>query len=212
MNQNRELKDIIKRFSLIDGVWGEIYGEDLFEYRLNDNRVYFFYTGEDLTIEKSLKEVESILERVVYIPQETYVVFINSDEKVTIKDIIQIEENEFFFKKYVLQFTSMELKIYKENAERIAFGKNIWKKESFGQLPEDLKQFLLRIAIKVPVIKLELEPIELRGIESRVLDLLQLKDNNAEWLSFHNQMLNQLKLNTPEKYAEQLFFEVMEDL
>ena len=212
MNQNRELKDIIKRFSLIDGVWGGIYGEDLFEYRLNDNRVYFFYTGEDLTIEKSLKEVESILERVVYIPQETYVVFINSDEKITIKDIIQIEENEFFFKKYVLQFTSMELKIYKENAERIAFGKNIWKKESFGQLPEDLKQFLLRIAIKVPVIILELEPIELRGIESRVLDLLQLKDNNAEWLSFHNQMLNQLKLNTPEKYAEQLFFEVMEDL
>lgn len=173
---------ILRELPLLDGEW-RIVPEELSNkfayYKLSDGRNYFFYHSENLQPYLSIREVEQILEKIEnkYEPKNTYVVFfsaIGEDFEKFRKTIIEIEENEFLFKKYVCLYTKEEVEYLRKKFKNIKWGDHFWENDSFVNFNKDLAaKLLLRLSIKIPAIKLDFSEIIFHSIENRVSESIE---------------------------------------
>lgn len=150
-----------------------------FEIRSIENYKYYFTKGlygkvfllceESKNLEETLKIVEKICISDEVLkdmwPQFIYVVIVKKVNQVnnqTLKEIISIEENEYFCKKYVLYYEEKEIKALKEWMDEVneyKLGNMINLDECVRYMNEEDKKekypvkMLLRLLIKCPFVQ-----------------------------------------------------------
>ena len=191
---------ILKKIPLLDGNWIQVPDEltnKIEWYKLADGRNYFFYRTEKLKPGQSIREVEKFLEIIEnkYVPKNTYVVFfsaIEGDFESSRKTIIEIEENEFLFKKYVCLYKQEEVEHLRMKYDNLTWGEQFWKNDIFINFSKDLAaNLLLRMSIKIPAIKLNFSEITFHSIESRESENIERNIEIQDELNELNIQLNE---------------------
>lgn len=182
---NREIVEIIKRSEQIKLVEKRYKDCKFYHLRGPYGKQYLLCAEENGDLEKTLSLIEAICiddnELKEIRPQFIYAVVIkevNQIDEQTYKDIISIEENEYFCKKYVLYYEQGELEalqkwIDREQTSCINSLLNSSNCVSYmdGQESGEEKQavnLLLRMIIKCPFIKYRFEKGELLGFSDEL--------------------------------------------
>lgn len=227
----RELEKIIdtlKLMPLLEGAWENIGEEQAAEkfafYKLDDGRSYLFsYFDESLendpskVAEKILSDAESALESFYskYVARDTYVVFLSKIEKYSDslqKFIIRIEENEFMFKKYVCLYTDEELVNLERALESLEEGQEFWANNNLIEGNRNLSsQLFLRLAIKIPIIRLNFAELQFNSIQNRVKNSIATKENKGQLEILNDSLIRWLDTTSPEEQADVLFKEIVGD-
>ena len=227
---NKELERIIdnvNKLPLLEGNWWDLEGSDTNSfafYKIADGRNYLFYYFDELVEESSAQVAEKILSTAElgleiihpsYIAQDTYVVFLSKVEThvdYLKKFIIRIEENEYMFKKYVCLFTEAEIKAVEEKLPLMKKKNEFWGNESLASLNSELhSQLLLRLAIKVPIIKLNFAEIQFDSIQNRVIRNIVGRENQDKLTKLNGNLISWCGKTSPEEIANNLFKEIVGD-
>lgn len=148
-----------------------------------DNRYYFIakYDGNLGQIENNILKNEIVKTLFNREPNNSYLILLYNVKKITnniYKEIIKLEENEFFYKKYVLYYTDEEFQTFMQ------WWNNIDKKDLRFLLSDQSLdpnstdkhiKFLFRLLIKTPFIHLEFPKTKMINFE----DLLYRKIQNS---------------------------------
>ncbi|MDO0825866.1 ABC-three component system middle component 1 [Desulfosporosinus nitroreducens] len=133
-------------------------------------------------------------------PNSSYLVLfweVPSIDESIYRHIIKLEENEFFFKKYVFYYTSEELKAFKKwFSEKISFNKGDIKTILNEISNEDFEKpeicFILRLLIKIPFFDLPFPKAVLQDFDEIVQNkILVIRGNNGKKIKDLNEMLTQ---------------------
>ncbi|MBC2080468.1 hypothetical protein HCA99_14655 [Listeria booriae] len=170
MNNTSFIMNSIQKFDLMDGEWEKFnleFGEvNVFSAEDSFKR-YYFYGINQGSLQDNFCLIDKALEEREIIPQDTYLTMFYKVKEITpemIKEIIPIEENEFRFKKYVFYYTENEIEKTRDNIDNF-FRQNIWTNTDLKDLKNPTSLFLQRLAIKVPIIKLNFEREEVQGYD-----------------------------------------------
>lgn len=130
------------------------------------------------------------------------------------KKIIMLEENEFFYKRYVFYYTENEYESFKSWFDKRE-EKNltsILQTDDCSPVTKNLyMQFLLRLIIKIPFIKLEFKKMELENFDDLLMAQLNGTKKNKEQIhDLFRKISEELKTYSSEKIADTLFLEIME--
>lgn len=153
-------------------------------------------------------------------PSDSYLIMIWKVDKIDesiYPIIIETEENEFLFKKYVFYYTEEEIQQCKHWLT-YTYGNNVI---TTTQLLNDLKtiegkpeyQFLTRLLIKLPYIELSFEKVEHKEFQSYVskqLNGIQKNKNKDEILALNEKLNFLLQKFDDEQISEKLFNELLE--
>ena len=141
----------------------------------NGDKYYYFSEFRNKDGENNLPEIEKDIlysQNVELKAQHSYLIlFYEVDEinEYVYKKVIEIEESEYFYKKYVFYYTKAEYTSFKE-----------WYDSNIGTTANELvnngyihdhigtleMQFLLRLMIKVPIIKYKFKRAELKDFNN----------------------------------------------
>jgi len=157
-------------------------GTDELKLYITGNKYYFVakYNENLNQIENNIFENEIVKMLSDRQPNNSYLILIYNVETITneiYKEIIKLEENEFFYKKYVLYYTDEEFQAFME------WWNKIEKKELRALLSDQGLnpnatdkhiKFLFRLLIKTPFIHLEFPKTKMKNFE----DLLDRKIQN----------------------------------
>lgn len=133
-----------------------------------DGRYYFFseYSEEyglDNIEKSTIRNVEAFADGMPS-PSDSYLILFWKVQKVTdiiSSRIIQLEENEFFYKKYVFYYTEQELLSFTKWYEEKSSGNELLVKEILQMLSQekeyinDYFRFAVRLLTKIPYWRLE---------------------------------------------------------
>lgn len=182
---------------------------DLYRYFLPDGCKYFFFAdlGATEDLDNAISEIESItiFEKEKWChnidphPSDSYLICFwqvpQIDEFVN-KQVINLEENEFYFKKYVFYYTKKEY---------VSFSKWFDKQPNSGYLVEQLQskgtkklstsymKFFTRLVIKVPCIATHFCEQRLPSFDDLVTDNLtgiQSDDTRAHALEMNQTLMD----------------------
>lgn len=196
-------------------------------YISNTGNYYFFSESIDDNNIVNISDIEyAIQENELFNcvekpkPSDSYLIMIWKVDKIyesIYPIIIETEENEFLFKKYVFYYTEEEIQQCKHWLT-YTYGNNVI---TTTQLLNDLKtiegkpehQFLTRLLIKLPYIELSFEKIEHKEFQSYVskqLNGIQKNKNKDEILSLNEKLNLLLQQFDDEQISEKLFNELLE--
>lgn len=183
------------------------------------NYKYYFlseYQDDYDVIEKNIKNNQIAKEIKDIRPNNSYLVLfykINSFNEEISKKIIRLEENEFFYKKYVFYYTEEEYASFIEwfNKRPEKSLSNILKTEECS--PESVylyMQFLLRLIIKIPFLNLEFKKMELENFDELLNAQLDgIRKNKEDVYKIFNRLTDELKKHSADEIAETLFSEII---
>ena len=148
---------------------------------------YFAYLGDTQNLEEAISEIEevTITKRNEWCgaetlsPSDSYRIYfweVPSICESVNKEIIGIEENEFFYKKYVFYYTGKEYEAFRQwiaHKTEDAASSSIVDLISNTALKTDEMKFLTRLVIKTPCIQIPFEAKELPDFEQLVQDNLE---------------------------------------
>ncbi|EMF0102595.1 hypothetical protein O1E28_002535, partial [Enterococcus hirae] len=130
MNNGEFLLSLIQKFNIESGKWRNISnGIDesillkVFEPS-HSKKKYFFFWNDQQPVEQ-LETVEDFIDLYFgndIIPQDTYLILLSGIKELNenvYKKIIEVEENEFRYKKYVCYYTETEIEELKNNQVEI---------------------------------------------------------------------------------------------
>jgi hypothetical protein len=183
------------------------------------NHKYYFlsiYQDDYNIIEKNIKNNLIIQEIENIRPNNSYLILFYKikyfNDEVS-KKIIRLEENEFFYKKYVFYYTEEEyvsfIEWFKNRKEKSL--SSILKSEECSPESMDLyMQFLLRLVIKIPFLKLEFKKMELDNFDDLLNSHLNgIRKNKVEVHKILHRLTDGLEKHSPEEIAETLFLEII---
>lgn len=183
------------------------------------NHKYYFlaeYKDDYDVIEKNIKNNQNVKDIKDNRPNNSYLVLfykINSFDEEISKKIIRLEENEFFYKKYVFYYTEEESASFIEwfNKRPEKSLSNILKTEECS--PESVElyiQFLLRLIIKIPFLNLEFKKMELENFDDLLNAQLDgIRKNKEDVYNIFNRLTNELEKHSADEIAETLFSEII---
>lgn len=193
-------------------------GESKLKLYCTSHKHYFLSEYQDNydVVEKNIKNNRVIKDIKDLRPNNSYLVLFykieSFDEEVS-KKIIRLEENEFFYKKYVFYYTEKEYLSFVEwfNKRKEKSLIDILKTEECLPESTDLYiQFLLRLVIKVPFLDLEFKKMELDNFDDLLNTQLDgIRKNKDEVYKIFNRLTNELEKYSPDKIAEVLFSEII---
>lgn len=195
-------------------------GTDELKLYLTGNRYYFVakYNENLNQIENTIFENEIVKMLSDRQPNNSYLILLYNVENITneiYKEIIKLEENEFFYKKYVLYYTDEEFQAFMEWWNKIEKKelRNLLSDQSLNPNSADKHiKFLFRLLIKTPFIHLEFPKTKMMNFE----DLLDRKIQN---LTTEKEAVIQLYNNFSSDYlnmdsqsiANTIFKEIVEE-
>ncbi|MBF2342250.1 ABC-three component system middle component 1 [Listeria welshimeri] len=213
MNNGEFLLSVVEKFDLENGDWSELHSSNeenmvLKMYKPNNSRKkYLFFWNNQQPMEQLDKVDKLITESIDYaiIPQDTYLILfseVGSLDEAHYKQIIEVEENEFRYKKYVCYYTSNELEELKRQNEDIFNIKDNFFKVYPNFRREDSFVLLYRMIIKIPIIKMAFEKKELEDFQE--LYEMERKATSAFTIKQIVTMENKIIPNIPneEKFEE----------
>jgi len=167
-------------------------------------------------IEKSIKSNQVVRELKDIRPNNSYLILfykINSFDEEVSKKIIRLEENEFFYKKYVFYYTEKEYKSFVEwfnISSQKKLSKILETEECTPKSGQEYIDFLLRLIIKIPFLNLEFKKMELANFDN-LLDaqLDGIRKNKDEVHKTYDRLANELKNRSADEIAETLFGEII---
>ncbi len=211
MNNGEFLLSVVQKFSLENGQWKQSYysneeNELLRMYEpSNSRKKYLFFWNNQQPINQ-LDTVDELISEYVdhdIIPQDTYLILFSEAESLNemyYKQIIEVEENEFRYKKYICYYTSKELEELKQKNEDIFVSKDNFFKVYPDFRREDSFTLLYRMIIKIPIIKMMFEKKELE--EFQQLYESERKETNDYTLQQIIDMENRIIPNIPNDEEE----------
>lgn len=180
---------------------------------------YYFlaeYTDNYNEIEKNIKDNKILKNLPELRPNNSYLTLLYKVEHFSddiLKKVIQIEENEFFYKKYVFYYSESELRSFNEwfSGRKDKNLTSILHNEDCSPESEKLyMQFLLRLVIKLPFLRLNFKKMELDDFDVLVEHQLNgVRTATHEIKHLYSRLCNELEVFTPEKIAETLFGEIL---
>lgn len=187
---------------------------------------YFAFLGDTQNLEEAISEIEkvTITKRNKWCgaemlsPSDSYMIYfweVPSICESVNKEIIGIEENEFFYKKYVFYYTGIEYEAFRKwivHKTEGAATNSIVDLISNTELKTDEMKFLTRLVIKVPCIQIPFEARELPDFEQLVQDNLEgiRTEQNRNVAKSMNQIF--LESWTQGLTAEQIVAELEKDI
>ncbi|MGG5331509.1 ABC-three component system middle component 1 [Enterococcus sp. AZ163] len=177
MNDGDFLLSIIKKLDVEEGDWEKLYSnlEDnsiLYKYTPSDSKKgYLFYWSNQEPMSQ-IEEVDNLVDNEIelsIVPQDTYLILFTRIEALKekqYKKIIEVEENEFRYKKYVCYYTEEELIEMKNKIEEGFVIDKDFLRDNSHFIDEKLFAFIYRMIIKVPIIKMNFEQKELEEFQS----------------------------------------------
>lgn len=183
-----------------------------------NHKHYFLseYQDDYDIIEKNIKNNQIVKEINDIRPNNSYLVLfykINTFDENVSKKIIRLEENEFFYKKYVFYYTEREYESFKEwfNKRSDKSLSKILKEEECSPESEELyMRFLLRLIIKVPFLKVEFKKMELESFDDLLnVQLDGIRRNKEEVRKIFNRLTNELENRSVDEIAGTLFSEII---
>lgn len=185
-----------------------------------NNKYYFIskYENDFSIIEENLKAIIANLPSSDIKPYNTYLLLFYNIEDFTddiSKKIIKLEENEFFYKKYVFYYTNSEYDAFTDWFNKLT-NKSlsyILSSPNCSPLSGNLHiDFLLRLTIKVPFIHLEFKKMNLKNFDELLNNQLDSMRKDKQVIIQMHDFLSECfaKSNTPEEIAEQLFSDIRE--
>lgn len=183
------------------------------------NHKYYFlseYQDDYDVIEKNIKNNQIVKEIKDNRPNNSYLVLfykINSFDEEISKKVIRLEENEFFYKKYVFYYTEEEYVSFIEwfNIRPEKSLSNILKTEECSPESVDLHiQFLLRLIIKIPFLNLEFKKMELKNFDDLLKAQLDgIRKNKEDVYNIFNRLTVELEERSTDEIVETLFSEII---
>lgn len=183
----------------------------------NNSKYYFLseYSNNYDAIEKKLKSNSSVEEYKELRPNNSYLILfyeIESFGEEVSKRIITLEENEFFYKKYVFYYTKKEYESF------IGWYNNLAKKDlsyilkneqSSPSSKELYIQFLLRLIIKVPFLEFEFKKMEIEDFDKLFESQLDGIRNNKDTVKkMFDRITNELDNYSVDEIVDTLFLEI----
>ncbi|MBR0542119.1 MAG: hypothetical protein IJK26_07950 [Clostridia bacterium] len=152
-------------------------------------------------------------------PSESYLILLWKVESLDdnlFPIIIEIEENEFVFKKYVFYYTEAELNECSNWLDETFSGENISVSKLLKHLPSientNTYNFLTRLLIKLPYIELDFEKAELKDFNNYIIDDINAMRTNKNEVEYLNKKLTSLLTKyDDEKVCKLLIDELMEN-
>lgn len=184
----------------------------------NNNKYYFLseYSNNYDAIEKKLKSNSIAKEHKELRPNNSYLILfyeIESFSEEISKRIITLEENEFFYKKYVFYY------LKEEYASFIDWYNNLPEKDLSYILkneqcsPSSKKlymQFLLRLIIKVPFLEFEFKKMELEDFDNLLESQLDgIRNNKDSVKKMFDRITNELDNHSVNEIVDTLFSEII---
>lgn len=193
-------------------------GEPNLKLYCTNHKYYFLseYQDDYDVIEKNIKNNQIVKDIKDNRPNNSYLVLfykINSFDEEISKKIIRLEENEFFYKKYVFYYTEEEYASFIEwfNKRPEKSLSNILKTEECSPESVDLYiQFLLRLIIKIPFLNLEFKKMELENFDDLLNAQLDgIRKNKEDVYKIFNRLTDELEKRSADEIAETLFSEII---
>ncbi len=193
-------------------------GEPKLKLYCTNHKHYFLseYQDDYDIIEKNIKNNQIVKKIKDIRPNNSYLILfykINSFDEEVSKKIIRLEENEFFYKKYIFYYTEEEYASFIEwfNKRPEKSLSNILKTEECSPESTDLYiQFLLRLIIKIPFLNLEFKKMELENFDDLLNAQLDgIRKNKEEVYKIFNRLTSELEKCSADEIAETLFSEII---
>jgi len=208
--------------TVIDGINNEdseiLLAEPNLKLYYSNHKYYFLseYKDDYDIIEKNIENNNIVKDIKGIRPNNSYLILlykINSFNEEASKKIIRLEENEFFYKKYVFYYTEEEyasfIKWFNIRPEKSL--SNILKSEDCS--PESVNlymQFLLRLIIKVPFLNLQFKKMELENFDDLLSSQLDgIRKNKEEVQQLFIRLTDGLEKHLADEIAETLFSEII---
>lgn len=143
-----------------------LFKENIWLYKDLEEGKYYFFSNFDaesnglMQIENNILKNEALKEGEIS-PSDTYLILFWEVEEITefvYSNIIKMEENEFFFKKYIFYYTKKEYADFLKWIKDIPCGEHLLENsinklsEPSETLDNDYAQFFIKLLVKVPVI------------------------------------------------------------
>lgn len=182
-----------------------------------NNKYYFLseYCNDYDIIEKKLKNNSIVRNHKEIRPNNSYLILfheIKSFNEEISKRIITLEENEFFYKKYVFYYSKEEFASFTDWYNNLAEKdlSYILKNEKCPPNSNELYiQFLLRLIIKVPFLELEFKKMELENFDSLLETQLDgIRKNKDLVKKMFDRLTNELDNYSVNEIVDTLFSEI----
>lgn len=179
-----------------------------------NNKFYFLseYNDDYNIIEDSIRENDVVSQLEELKPNNSYLILFYEIEEFNeqiSKKIIKLEENEFFYKKYIFYYTQEEFKSFKEWFDLKDFNSlsEILELSECDPKSEFLyMKFLLRLIIKIPFLNVRFKKIELENFDAILSDKLNcVRQNRDEIQTFFEYLTQKLDVLQPDEVAQSLF-------
>lgn len=183
------------------------------------NKKYYFlaeYQEDYDIIERKIRNNQFVAEIKERRPNNSYLVLLYKvqcfDNEIS-KKVITLEENEYFYKRYVFYYTQEEYDSFINwfNQRKDKSLTDILKTEECTPDTEKLHiQFLLRLVIKIPFLNLQFKKMEIDNFEDLMdAQLKGIRKNKDTVVDFFNKLTETLEEHTVEEIAENLFNEIV---
>jgi len=194
-------------------------GEPNLKLYCTNHKYYFLteYQDDYDVIEMKIKNNQVVKKIEDHRPNNSYLVLfykITSFDEDMSKKIIKLEENEFFYKKYVFYYTEEEYSSFIEWINKRP-GKNlsyILKNEDCSPESRDLyMQFFLRLIIKIPFLNLEFKKMELENFDELLNAQLSgiRSSSRSGIIQTYDWIKGELEKRSADEIAETLFSEII---
>lgn len=195
-------------------------GIDNLRLYLSNNKYYFIseFRGNLVEIENKIINNEVINTLSNRKPNNSYLILLYNVESISndiYKEVIKIEENEFFYKKYVFYYTDSEFtdfirwwnKIEQKELHKILRDENL-----DPNIHDNHSHFLLRLLIKTPFIHLEFPKAQMEDFE-QLLDnkLNRLMADKSEVNEIYSYLSESLEKFNPEEIIDNILREVIKE-
>ena len=139
------------------------------------------------------EEIKNLRDKYVDIEKNTSLLILNKVENKSDEMVISVENDVFYFKKYVIQYTETELEsilLYKKKRPEDSIAKLVADKKIFTQIKQDLHNPLClfyTIAQKLPFIVMDTDKKEFNadlridGLDAESLHLLEWVDSISDF-------------------------------
>lgn len=179
-----------------------------------NNKFYFLseYNDDYNIIEDSIKGNDVVSQLEEQKPNNSYLILFYKIEEFNeqiSKKIIKLEENEFFYKKYIFYYTQEEFESFKEWFDLKKFNSlsEILELSECDPKSESLyMNFLLRLIIKIPFLNVRFKKIELENFDAILSDQLnRVRQNRDEIQTLFEYLTQKLDVLQTEEVAQSLF-------
>lgn len=195
-----------------------ILGNSNIKLYTTNNKFYFLseYNDDYNVIEDSIRENDVVSQLEELKPNNSYLILFYKIEEFNeqiSKKIIKLEENEFFYKKYIFYYTQEEFESFKEWLDSNSYNSlsEILELSECDPKTESLyMKFLLRLVIKIPFLNVRFKKIELENFDAILSEQLnRIRQNRDEVQTLFEYLTQKLDVLQPDEVAQSLLSYVM---